>query len=69
MTDKKPLKEAAFCVGVHWRTLYRWTLEGKCAFIQHAENSPIFIPEDEIERLCKRKMYPKWHKVIQPGPK
>jgi predicted site-specific integrase-resolvase len=59
MNHKKPLKEAAFCIGVHWRTLYRWTIEGKIAFIQHSTNSPIFIPEKEIERVCKEKMLPK----------
>ena len=62
MTDKKPLKEAAFCIGVHWRTLYRWTLEGKVVFIQSHIGSPIYISEDEIERLVKKKSngcYPK----------
>lgn len=60
MTDKKPLKEAAFCIGVHWRTLYRWILEGDIAFIQHKTNGPIFISEKEIERVCKEKILPKY---------
>lgn len=59
MTAKKTLKEAAFCIGVHWRTLYQWTLQGKIAYIQFTENSPIFIPESEIERICQKKVAPK----------
>jgi predicted site-specific integrase-resolvase len=57
MTEKKTLREAAFCIGVHWRTLYRWTLEGTILYIQHKVNGPIFIPEDEIKRICKAKYY------------
>jgi predicted site-specific integrase-resolvase len=56
LSEKKPLKEAAFCIGVHWRTLYRWTLEGKVAYIQHQQNSPILIPTEEIERICQKKI-------------
>ena len=47
---KKSLKEAAFCIGVHWRTVYRWTLEGTIEYIQPRNNSKIFIPESEFER-------------------
>ena len=56
--DRKPLKEAAFCIGVHWRTLYRWTVEGTIAYIQPRKNGPIWIPTKEIERLLKEKITP-----------
>lgn len=51
MTAKKSLKEAAFCLGISWRTLYRWVLEGKVSYVQFEVNCPIFIPEEEIKRL------------------
>lgn len=55
MTAKVSLKEAAFILGVHWRTVYRWTLEGAITYIQSKINSKIYIPESEIERLCMEK--------------
>jgi predicted site-specific integrase-resolvase len=59
MTDNKTLKQAASAIGVHWRTVYRWTLEGVVTFIQHRQNGPIFIPSKEIDRICKEKKAPK----------
>lgn len=57
--EKFPLKEAAFMIGVHWRTLYRWTLDSTIKFIQHKVNGPIYISEEEIKRICQEKMAPK----------
>lgn len=59
MTAKVTLKEAAFRIGVHWRTLYRWTTEGRISFIQFHENAQIYIPITEIERICMVKKAPK----------
>jgi predicted site-specific integrase-resolvase len=59
--DKKyTLKEASFRLGLHWRTVYRWTLEGTIAYIQYKINGPIYISENEIERICKEKIAPKF---------
>jgi hypothetical protein len=54
-TGDRTLKQAASELGVHWRTVYRWTLMGVISFIQYRTNGPIFIPQTEIERLKKRK--------------
>lgn len=53
--EKFTLKEAAFRIGVHWRTVYRWTLEGKVAYIQFNNKGPIYISISEIERLYGEK--------------
>jgi predicted site-specific integrase-resolvase len=58
-TEDRTLKQAASELGVHWRTVYRWTLMGAISFIQYRTNGPIFISQTEIKRLKKmRKALP-----------
>lgn len=49
------IKEAAFCLGIHFRTLYRWIDEGLIAYIQVKKGGPIFISDKEIKRIYQEK--------------
>jgi predicted site-specific integrase-resolvase len=53
--ETKTIKEAALAIGVHWKTVDRWTREGIVAFIQHRTKSPKYIPVIEISRLKEAK--------------
>ena len=45
------IREAAVLLRLHWRTVWRWTLENKIDFHQVAPGHKIRIPEDAINRL------------------
>jgi len=45
------LREAAARLRRHWRTVWRWTLEGKISYHQIRPGQKILIPEREIKRL------------------
>jgi len=45
------IKEAAALLRRHWRTVWRWTLEGKISYHQIRPGHKILIPEREINRL------------------
>lgn len=59
------MREAAFLMGLHWRTLYRWTLEGSIKYIQESINAPVYIPQSEIERvLTEKRNQPNFNPVV-----
>ncbi len=45
------VKEFAARLGVHWFTVWRWTVEKRIAFRQSKVGGKILIPASELERL------------------
>jgi excisionase family DNA binding protein len=47
------IKEFAEKLGVHWFTVWRWTVEKRISYLQYKAGGKILIPLSELSRLRK----------------
>jgi excisionase family DNA binding protein len=45
------IKEFAAKLGVHWFTVWRWTVENRITFLQFKAGGKILIPVSELSRF------------------
>ena len=50
------LKEAELITGLKWRTIYRWTMEGKLAYVQPKANCIVRVRLCDLENLLASKI-------------